>query len=90
MAAWEDTALGLLVAAAERMPRISRDEELDLARRYQLGDRTAADRLITSHLSAVIKMARRYRGYGIPVDDLVGDDDVSGAVGLLETSHRRG
>ncbi|ODS60505.1 MAG: RNA polymerase factor sigma-32 [Erythrobacter sp. SCN 68-10] len=52
-----------------------------LAKRYQEhGDRTAAHELVTSHLRLVAKIAMGYRGYGLPVADLISE----GNVGLMQ------
>lgn len=59
---------------------LSREEELALLRRAAQGDRTAADRLITSHLPFVCNIARRYSRYGAPVNDLVQE----GVIGLMQ------
>ena len=48
------------------------EEEQHLARRWrELGDRKAADELVTSHLRLAAKVARRYKGYGLPLSDVV-------------------
>ncbi|WP_426443339.1 sigma-70 family RNA polymerase sigma factor [Bradyrhizobium genosp. P] len=47
------------------------EQERQLARRWrQLGDRKAVDKLVTSHLRLAAKVARRYKGYGLPLADL--------------------
>jgi DNA-directed RNA polymerase sigma subunit (sigma70/sigma32) len=55
----------------ERLPVLEREAELELARRYQAGDRTAGDALVEAHLRSVVKIARKFSGYGIPVAELV-------------------
>ena len=59
---------------------LARDEERDLARRAGDGDRDALDRLITSHLRFVAKIARGYRQSGVPMGDLIQE----GMVGLTQ------
>lgn len=63
-----------------RQPVLSRAEEADLARRSRDGDRDAADKLVHSHLRFVVKIARKYRKYGVPMADLIQE----GTVGLLQ------
>ena len=58
---------------------VSVEEERDLARRSQDGDREASDRLLRAHLSFVVSIARKYRRYGVPMNDLVQE----GSIGLL-------
>jgi RNA polymerase sigma-32 factor len=80
------TAGGLegIQASADRFPRLERDEELELATRAKAGDRGARDRLIMSHVRAVLAVARGYRGYGLRESDLVEE----GLVGLVEAVRR--
>jgi RNA polymerase sigma-32 factor len=58
-------------------PVLSREEELDLARESRDQQKTAAaDKLITSHLRLAAKMAMGYRGYGLPLGELIGEANV--------------
>jgi RNA polymerase sigma-32 factor len=71
--------------AAYQIPVLSPDEERDLARRLRdHNDLEAAQRLITSHLRFVIRIARGYLGYGLPLGDLVQE----GSVGLAKAVRR--
>ena len=71
--------------AAHQIPVLTPDEEKELARRLRdHGDRDAAQRLVTSHLRFVIRIARGYLGYGLPLEDLVQE----GAVGLTKAVGR--
>jgi len=66
-------------------PMLRRDEEYELAKRYkEHGDRDAADRLVTSHLRLVVKIAIGYRGYGLPVNELISE----GNLGLIQAVRR--
>ena len=69
----------------QRFPMLDPREEYKLAKRWrQHGDRDAAHRLITSHLRLVAKIARGYRGYGLPLADLISE----GHIGLLQAVER--
>jgi RNA polymerase sigma-32 factor len=64
-----------------KFPILERDEEYMLAKNWQdNGDVKAAHRLVTSHLRLVAKMAMKYRGYGLPISDLVSE----GNIGLMK------
>ncbi len=66
-------------------PMLEPDEEIDLARRWQEeGDEAAARRLVTSHLRLVAKIAMGYRGYGLPVGELISE----GNVGMMQAVQR--
>ncbi|MBI3707511.1 MAG: RNA polymerase factor sigma-32 [Proteobacteria bacterium] len=73
------------VRAAMRAPLLSRDREFDLARRWRdRGDQTALHQLITAYTRLVVASAARYRGYGLPVADLVQE----GNLGLMQAAAR--
>ena len=60
-------------------------EEYMLAKRWREdGDRDAAHKLVTSHLRLVAKIAKSYRGYGLPIADIVSE----GHVGLMQAVER--
>jgi RNA polymerase sigma-32 factor len=61
-------------------PLLEPDEEYELAQKWcQNHDEEAAKRLITSHLRLVVKIAAGYRGYGLPMADLIAE----GNIGIL-------
>jgi RNA polymerase sigma-32 factor len=80
--------LGSLDAYIERVSRIpvlTRDEEVTLARRLRADDDLeAARQLVLSHLRFVVHIARGYVGYGLPMGDLVQE----GNVGLMKAVKR--
>jgi RNA polymerase sigma-32 factor len=68
-----------------RFPMLEADEEVFLARRWrEHGDGDAADKLVTSHLRLVVKIAAGYLGYGLPMSELVSE----GNVGLMQAAKR--
>jgi RNA polymerase sigma-32 factor len=73
------------MARIRRIPLLDAQQEHMLATRWrQHGDRAAADRLVTSHLRLVAKIAWGYRGYGLPMSDLISE----GTLGMLEAVKR--
>ena len=73
------------ISAAYRMPMLSAAEEHELAVRLRDdNDLEAARQLIMSHLRFVIKIARGYSGYGLPLPDLIQE----GTVGLMKAVRR--
>ncbi len=79
------TSLNHYLAQIRKFPILSQEEETAFARRWRdHGDREAAYRLVTSHLRLVAKIAMRYRGYGLPVADIVSE----GNVGLMQAVRR--
>jgi RNA polymerase sigma-32 factor len=68
-----------------RFPMLKPDEEYMLAKRWrEHGDREAAHKLVTSHLRLVAKIAMGYRGYGLPISEVVSE----GNVGLMQAVKR--
>ncbi len=60
---------------------LAKEEEFMLAKRWQEhGDTTAAHKLVTSHLRLVAKIAMGYRGYGLPIGEVISE----GNVGLMQ------
>ena len=59
---------------------LTRAEELDLSRRAKVGDERARQRLIEKNLRLVVSIAKKYRGYGLPFEDLIQE----GNIGLMK------
>jgi RNA polymerase sigma-32 factor len=68
-----------------RFPLLESGEEYVLAKRWrEHGDGNAAHKLVTSHLRLVVKIAMGYRGYGLPVSEIISD----GNIGLMQAAKR--
>jgi len=64
---------------------LERDQEYALAKRWrEYGDRDAANQLVTSHLRLAAKVATSYRGYGLPISEIISE----GNVGLMQALNR--
>ena len=73
------------IAAAMRAPMLERDYEVDLGRRWRdEEDHAALNELVESHVRLVVRIASGFRGYGLPVSDLIQE----GNVGLLQAAKR--
>jgi RNA polymerase sigma-32 factor len=79
LSAAANAELSYWIDLAKRYPVLSSSEEALLAHQARAGDGPAADRLLLAHLRFVVKMARKYSGYGLPPADLVNE----GVVGLM-------
>ena len=72
-----DGNLGRYLRAIQKFPMLTPEEEFMLAKRWrEHGDNEAAHKLVNSHLRLVAKIARGYRGYGLPVSDLIAEGNV--------------
>jgi RNA polymerase sigma-32 factor len=68
-----------------RFPMLEPQQEFMLAKRWrEHGDRNAAHQLVTSHLRLVAKIAMGYRGYGLPISEVISE----GNVGLMQAVKR--
>jgi RNA polymerase sigma-32 factor len=68
-----------------RFAFLERETEYQLAKRWrEHGDRKAADQIVTSHLRLAAKVAMNYRGYGLPLSEIISE----GNVGLMQAINR--
>jgi len=76
-----DVGMSNYLAEIKKFPMLAPEEEYMLAKRWKKrGDRKSAQKLITSHLRLVAKIAMGYRGYGLPVNEMISE----GNIGLMQ------
>ncbi len=76
-----DGDLSSYLRSIRKFPMLSIEEEFTLAKRLQEdGDTEAAHKLVTSHLRLVAKIAMGYRGYGLPLSELISE----GNIGMMQ------
>src|SRR6266853_792878 len=79
-----DTAFHLYLREIGQTPLLTPREEIELARRIKKGDRRAREQMIKANLRLVVKIARDYEGYGLPLLDLINE----GNIGLMKGVER--
>jgi RNA polymerase sigma-32 factor len=80
-----ESGLSRYLSEIKRFPMLEPQEEYMLAKRWrEHGDREAAHKLVTSHLRLVAKIAMGYRGYGLPIGEVISE----GNVGLMQAVRR--
>lgn len=80
-----EDGLGRYLREIQQFPLLAPQEEMRLARAWRdAQDRDAAHQLVTSHLRLVAKIAMGYRGYGLPVSELISE----GNIGLMRAVRR--
>ena len=78
-------SLDAYIQSVSQIPMLSLEEEQDYARRFQKeGDIESARQLVLAHLRYVVRVARGYIGYGLPLCDLIQE----GNVGLMKAVKR--
>ena len=78
-------SLDTYISSVNRIPMVSAEEERELALRFQNeDDLDAARQLVMAHLRFVVKVARGYNGYGLPLADLIQE----GNIGLMKAVKR--
>ena len=74
-----------------KFPMLSHEEEARLAQAWRdTGDMESAHRLVTSHLRLVAKIAMGYRGYGLPVSELISEGNIGLMQGVKKFDPERG
>lgn len=82
--AHDDGSLDLYLREISAYPLLSREEEIELARRIEEGDQEALDTLVKANLRFVVSVAKKYQNQGVSLADLINE----GNVGLIRAAHR--
>ena len=77
-------AMSLFLQEVRRYPLLTRDQEVELAKRIERGDMEAKSLLVNSNLRLVISNARKYQGHDLPLLDLIQE----GILGLIRASEK--
>ena len=75
----DNEVLSTYLKAIDKIPLLTYEEEYDLALKAKNGDKKARERLINSNLRFVVSVAKKFRGQGIPLEDLIDE----GNIGLM-------
>jgi RNA polymerase primary sigma factor len=78
------SALRLYMREVGEVDLLTPSEEVELARRIREGDEAARDQMIRANLRLVVKIAREYEGFGLPLLDLINE----GNIGLMQAVER--
>lgn len=74
----------------DRIPLLTREEELDYAARAASGDRKAKEMLIVSNLRFVVSIAKKFQGNGIPLSDLISEGNLGLIIAADKFDYRKG
>ncbi len=67
-----------------KVPLLSREEEIELAKKIQNGDKEALKKLVKHNLRFVVSIAQRYKNFGVPLSDLINE----GNIGLIKAASK--
>jgi len=86
-----EQSLNRYLSEIKKFPILAPEQEYMLAKRYEEhGDLEAASQLVTSHLRLVAKIAMGYRGYGLPVSELISEGNIGLMQGVKKFEAERG
>ena len=80
----DENILSLYLKEINRIPLLSREEEVEIATRAAAGDELAKKRLVEANLRFVVNVAKKYQNQGIPLSDLINE----GNIGLMNAIER--
>jgi len=80
----DESSLDQYLKEISAYPLLSREEEVELARRIRAGDREALDKLVRSNLRFVVSVAKKYQNQGVALGDLINE----GNLGLIRAAHK--
>ncbi|MBI3923059.1 MAG: RNA polymerase sigma factor RpoD/SigA [Armatimonadetes bacterium] len=81
---WTESSFEQWSRELTKRPLLSREGEIELAKRIERSDQEARDEFIESNLKLVVSIAKRYRGCGVPMEDLIQE----GNLGLIKAVDR--
>lgn len=76
---YDDEVLGLYLKDIKTVPLLTHEEEIELAKKAQNGDKVAKNKLVNSNLRFVVNVAKKYQNHGLDLIDLISE----GNIGLL-------
>jgi RNA polymerase primary sigma factor len=77
-------SLNIYFKEMSKIPLLTQEEERELGRKVQEGDKKALDKLVSSNLRFVVKVAKPYQNRGLPFEDLINE----GNIGLIEAAKK--
>lgn len=89
-AAARGDSLQLYLQEIGQVKLLTPKEELELAKRVQRGDEAAREHMIKANLRLVVKIARDYEGFGLPLLDLINEGNMGLMTGVERFDHKRG
>lgn len=84
MAMIDDNVLSLYLKDINKMPLLTREEEVSLAHKAAKGDKNAKDKIVNANLRFVVNVAKKYQNHGLDLTDLISE----GNIGLLTAIER--
>src|SRR5208283_4391441 len=83
-ASYDEGSLDQYLRDISAYPLITREDEIDLAKRIRINDQEALDTLVRSNLRFVVSVAKKYQNQGVSLSDLINE----GNLGLIRAAHK--
>lgn len=77
--AHDDEVLAMYLKEINKLPLLTHEEEVELAKKAQAGDKLAKDKIVKANLRFVVKVAKQFQNHGLDLNDLISE----GNIGLL-------
>ncbi|HSJ24980.1 MAG TPA: sigma-70 family RNA polymerase sigma factor [Longimicrobiales bacterium] len=81
---YDESSLDQYLKEISAYPLLTREDEVDLARRIRAGDEEGLDKLVRSNLRFVVSVAKKYQNQGVALGDLINE----GNLGLIRAAHK--
>ena len=76
-----DDVLSMYLKEINKVPLLTREEEVELCKKAKEGDKAAKDKIIKANLRFVVKVAKKYQNHGLDLTDLISE----GNIGLIKS-----
>ncbi len=83
-------AVSLYLKEIDKIPLLTRNQELELSKRAAAGDSEAVEKLIVSNLRFVVSIAKKYQGFGIPLSDLISEGNLGLIAAIDKFDYKKG
>jgi RNA polymerase primary sigma factor len=83
-------SVSMYLKEIDKVTLLTRDEELELAKRASQGDEEAIEKMIVSNLRFVVSVAKKYQGHGVPLTDLISEGNLGLITAVSKFDYKRG
>ncbi|MFQ6090567.1 MAG: RNA polymerase sigma factor RpoD/SigA [Candidatus Bipolaricaulia bacterium] len=85
-----ESLIEIYLRDASKVPLLTSEEEVELAKRIKRGDQRAKEKMALANLKLVVSIAKRYKGYGLPLLDLIQEGNIGLMKAVEKFDHTKG